>query len=50
MIHDLRYNCGHDLPGKTELVLEPAAVLSLAALGEPIPEEIDLFLGRAIDL
>src|SRR5262245_46905406 len=38
------------LPGEPVFVLEPAARMLLAALGEPVPEIIDLRLVLAIDL
>src|SRR5512134_144945 len=35
--HHLDESGRHDLPGHAELVLEPAALPGLAALGEPVP-------------
>src|SRR4051812_41946608 len=41
---------GGDLPGDAELVLEPAALALLAALGEPVPVVVGLLLVLAHDL
>ena len=35
---------GHDLPGDTEAVLQPAALAGLAAVDERVPEPVDLGL------
>src|SRR6267154_6713882 len=41
---------GHDLPGQSELVLEPSASRFLAAVGgQFIPEVVHLFLGLDAD-
>src|SRR3954468_24014896 len=41
---------GHNLPGQTELVLEPSAFRFLAAVGgQPVPEIVYLFLCLDID-
>jgi len=39
---DLLRTGGDDLPRQTEPVLEPAALALLAAVGEPIPVDVDL--------
>src|SRR5688500_13267026 len=45
-------NLGHHLPGKTELVLEPAALLRvwIAAFRQSLPVVIHFLLRRALDL
>ena len=43
-------SAGNDLPGDAELVLEPAALALLAALGQPVPVVVGLLLVLADDL
>src|SRR3546814_828845 len=47
--HQFEQPLGRDLPGETIAVPEPAAGGFGAALGEPAPQPVDLFLGVAFD-
>src|SRR5512142_534389 len=47
-LHHLPKDPRDDLPGEAEPVLEPAALLRLAAFGQLLPEEIHFLLGIAV--
>src|SRR5215510_6544134 len=48
--HHFSERGGDDLPGNAEFILQPAAGLFAAFLGQSVPEVVDLFLGVAINL
>lgn len=49
--HQFAEHARHDLPGETPAVLEPAALLRLAAMVEErVPDAVDLLLTVAFDL